>query len=108
LLFSVQTRVSGTMVFYEECYDKILFIISIEIGKGGFGRVYESEWNHTRVAVKVSNAVANLDDFRREAELVMYVFCILCNSNIDSHSHSQSQSPFYDLITFENFIILET
>jgi hypothetical protein len=46
--------------------------------------VYEAEWNHTKVAVKVSNAVTGIDDFRREAQLVMYVssFCTLVQCNL--------------------------
>lgn len=42
-----------------------------EIGSGSYGKVFEGEWNHTKVAIKVSNAIADVEDFKREAKLMM-------------------------------------
>jgi serine/threonine protein kinase len=49
-----------------------------QIGKGSYGKVCLGKWQHTEVAVKFCNDIGNVDEFMKEAELMMYERHSLC------------------------------
>jgi serine/threonine protein kinase len=42
-----------------------------QIGKGSYGKVCLGKWQHTEVAVKFCSDLGNLEEFLKEAELMM-------------------------------------
>jgi predicted Ser/Thr protein kinase len=44
-----------------------------DIGKGSYGKVCLGKWRHTDVAVKFCNDIGNVEDFLREAELMINI-----------------------------------
>jgi serine/threonine protein kinase len=56
--------------------------IEKEIGEGSYGRVCLGKWNTAIVALKFCRKREDIDDFLREAKIMMYVHQNLCLSTL--------------------------
>jgi predicted Ser/Thr protein kinase len=56
------------VISYEE------LIVENEIGIGSYGKVCLGKWNNSRVALKFCKEKVSIQDFLREAKIMMYVF----------------------------------
>jgi hypothetical protein len=62
--------------------------IEKELGKGSYGRVCLGRWNDTPVALKFCKEKAALDDFLKEATLMMYYYFTLHSINTIHFKHN--------------------